>query len=198
MRVLLTPGYRTTAAGQRAMAALTALGYAPEPADGSLLMLARNGSSPSSPALALPAATITTERVNAAEYRVHLEAPYPGVLVFREAFSPYWDANGRRPIQTDYYANGYLFDQGTYDFTLHHLPDTTYRLGLAIVVLGLAGLALALLLLTLSPLLGVSLQSTPAASYPLVARANLGTRQDTFAPPQAGRRGEPDPWLASR
>lgn len=75
------------------------------------------------------------KKLDSSHYRVHLEAPSDGLLVFRESYNPYWDAGGRRPLITDYYANGYFFPAGTYDFMLQHQPDTVYRLSLTFVTL---------------------------------------------------------------
>ncbi len=76
---------------------------------------------------------IQYEKIDAAHYRVRLNAKDDGVLVFRESYDPYWNADNRHPIVTDYYANGFYFPKGEYTLELYHEPDTVYRLALVFV-----------------------------------------------------------------
>ena len=72
-------------------------------------------------------ATVFYEKLTPARYRVRLEAPTEGILVFRESFSPYWVAGDLKPMVVDFYANGYFVPAGSYEFIVQHMPEALYQ-----------------------------------------------------------------------
>ena len=84
---------------------------------------------------------VTFKKVSAEKYKVHVtNATEPFVLVFGEAFDPFWVAKlpgGTKVQPAPLYStiNGFQIDQkGTYDLTIEYPPQSWYYLGLLISV----------------------------------------------------------------